>query len=89
MPTKNEVVAKQLGEIRRDVHKLWVALRTDPKEQARKERMWSLLTAGLAAAAAMGARQAASKLWMRATGDIPPPIHEAEEEAARLRKNLS
>jgi hypothetical protein len=89
MPTKNEVVAKQLDEIHRDLHKLWVALRTDPKKQAWKERMWSLLTAGLAAAATMGARQAATKLWMRATGDIPPPVHDAEEEAAKLRKKPS
>ena len=43
MPTKNEVIVKQVAVIRQDLRDLWTALRTDPKEQKRKERMWAIL----------------------------------------------
>jgi hypothetical protein len=88
MSTKTEVVAKQLAEIRRDVDKLWVALTTDPKKQKRKKQMRSLVAGALKAAAVLGARQAATRIWMRATGELPPPVQEAEKEAAKLRKTL-
>jgi hypothetical protein len=88
MPTKNEVVLKQLAEIRKDVLKLWIALSTDPKKQKRKEQIWPLLAKALAAVAALGARQAATRLWMRVTEELPPPVEGAEKEAAKLRQKL-
>jgi hypothetical protein len=86
VPTKNEVVAEQLAELRQDLRDLWVALRHDPKKQARKERMWSLLNGALAAAMTMAARQLASKLWTRLTAEPPPPARAAQQEAAKVRE---
>jgi hypothetical protein len=38
-----------------------------------RKLLWSALYAGLSAAAAMGARSVASRVWKLATGD-PPPV---------------
>jgi hypothetical protein len=89
MPSKNEVVAEQLAEIRQDLRDLWLALRTDPKEQKRKERMWSLLAGALTAAAAVGARLLATKIWTRLTGEPPPNAQQAHEEAAKVEQEAS
>lgn len=86
MPTKNEVVAEQLAEIRQDLRNLWTALRHDPKKQARKERAWSLLSGALAAATTIAARQIATKLWTRLTGEPPPAAQKAREDAAKVRQ---
>jgi hypothetical protein len=37
-----------------------------------RKLLWSGLYAGLGAAATMGARRAASKIWRVATGEEPP-----------------
>ena len=89
MPTKNEIVSEQLAEIRQDLRDLWTALRHDPKKQARKERAWSLLSGALMAATTMAARQLTTKIWTRLTGEVPPPVQDAEKEGAKLRKEMS
>lgn len=89
MTEKNEIVAEQLAKVRQDLRDLWDVLRHDPKKQARKERAWSLLSGALMAATTMVARQAATKIWTRLTGEVPPPVHDAEKEAAKLRKEMS
>lgn len=86
MPTKNEVVSEQLAEIRQDLRDLWVALRHDPKKQKRKERMWSILSGALAAGATMVARQAATKIWTRVTGEPTPQAQKTQEDAAEVRQ---
>jgi hypothetical protein len=86
MPSRNEIVADQLAEIRQDLRNLWTALRTDPKKQKRKERMWSLLIGGLAAGTTFAARVVATKLWTRLTGEPPPPAQKAQEEATKVRE---
>ena len=86
MAGKNEIVSEQLGQLRHDLRDLWVLLRTDPKEQARKARMWKLLSGALTAGSALAAKQLATKLWTRLTGELPPPLLDAEKEAARLRR---
>jgi hypothetical protein len=86
MPTKSDVVAEQLAELRQDLRDLWTALRHDPKKQKRKEQMWSLLSGALAAATTLAARQAATKLYTRLTGEPPPPAQKAHEEAAKVRQ---
>jgi hypothetical protein len=86
MPTKNDVVAEQLAAIRQDLRDLWTALRTDPKKQKRKEQAWSILTGALAAATTVVARQTATKLWTRLTGEPPPPAQKAREQAAKVRE---
>lgn len=88
MSGKNDVVAEQLGQIRNDLRDLWVTLRTDPKERARKERAWMILSGALAAATTMAARQLATKLWIRLTGELPPPVEGAAEEATKLRQGM-
>jgi hypothetical protein len=86
MPSKNEIVAEQLAELRQDLRDLWLALRADPKKQKRKERMWSLLAGGLSAGAAMGARMVATKIWTRVTGEPPPQAQKAQQQAAEVRQ---
>jgi hypothetical protein len=89
MPTKSDVITEQLDEIRQDLRHLWIALTTDPKKQKRKERAWSLVSGALAAAATLGARQAATKIWTRLTGEMPPPLQEAQKEAAKVEREAS
>jgi len=89
MPSRNEVVAEQLAAIRQDLRDLWTALRTDPKKRARKERIWSLLNVGLAAGTTFGARMVATKLWTRLTGELPPPVQAAQEQARKVREEAS
>jgi hypothetical protein len=88
MPGKNDIVTEQLAQIRNDLRDLWVSLTTDPKERARKERAWMLLSGALTAATTMAARQLATKLWMRLTGELPPPVEDAAHEAAKLRQGI-
>ena len=89
MPTKSEVVTEQLDQIRQDFRDLWTALRTDPKKQKRKEKAWSLLSGALLTGATLGARQAATKIWTRVTGELPPPVQEAQKEAAKVQREAS
>ena len=70
--TRRAVVGEQLDELRTDLEALWVALTRDPKKEARKERAWMILTAGLGAVAALGARQVATRVWTVLTGESPP-----------------
>jgi len=86
MPSRNDVVAEQLAEIRQDLRDLWTALRTDPKVQKRKERGWALLAGALGAATTIIARQVATKLWTRLTGEPPPPAQKARQDAAKVRQ---
>ena len=86
MPTKNEIVAEQLAEIRQDLRNLWTALTTDPKKQKRKEQAWSILIGALAAVTTAVARQVATKLWTRLTDELPPPVQAAQEQAAKVRE---
>jgi hypothetical protein len=72
MPDRRDVVVEQLDELRTDLEALWVALTHDPKKEARKERAWTIVTGALGAAAGMGARRVATKLWLVLTGENPP-----------------
>src|SRR5262249_13702153 len=65
---RSDAVTEQLARIRRDLRGLWTALTTDPKEQARKERTWALLSGALAGASKAASSKAATKIWGRATG---------------------
>lgn len=72
MPSRRDVVVEQLDQLRTDLEALWVALTRDPKKEARKERAWSFFVGALGAAAAMGARRAATRFWGLLTGEAPP-----------------
>jgi hypothetical protein len=72
VPTKGAVVSQQLGALGQDVKQLWVAVTTDPKKQARKQRAWTLVSGILGAAATIAARRGASRAWAILTGEQPP-----------------
>jgi hypothetical protein len=72
LPKRHDVVREQLGELRKDLEALWVALSADPKKQARRERAWSLFSGILIAAATMAARRSTAKAWGVLTGEQPP-----------------
>jgi hypothetical protein len=73
MPSRRDVVAEQLDELRTDFEALWVALTRDPKKEARKERAWTIFAGAVGATAALGAHKVAAKLWSVLTGELPPP----------------
>jgi len=85
MSKKRDVVEQQLVELKQDLHDLWVALTADPKKQARKERLWSIVAGASGAVATIAARRAATKIWAVLTGEPPPPAQKAEEDAAQVR----
>jgi hypothetical protein len=72
MPSRSEVVSEQLQALGHNLSDLWVALTTDPKKQARKERAWMILTGALTVAGTMLARRGTAKLWDVLTGELPP-----------------
>jgi hypothetical protein len=77
MPSRSELVAEQLDELRQDLRDLWTAVVVDPRKQARKERAWSILAGALGAAGTMVARRAATKAWRVLTGEQPPTARPA------------
>ena len=85
MSKKRDVVEQQLVELKHDLHDLWVALTADPKKQARKERLWSIVAGASGAVATIAARRVATKIWAVLTGEPPPPAQKAEEDAAQVR----
>jgi hypothetical protein len=72
MPSRSEVVSEQLVTLGEDLRDLWVAITTDPKKQARKDRAWTVLTGALTVAGTMAARRGTAKLWSVLTGETPP-----------------
>jgi len=74
MPKRSDVVVEQLEELKTDLGALWVGLTHDPKKEARKERLWMVLTGALGAVAALGARRLAGKAWGVLTGEAPPTV---------------
>jgi hypothetical protein len=80
--TRRKVVGEQLDDIRTDVEALWVALTRDPKEEARKERAWTIFAGAFGAVAALGARKVATRVWAVLTGE-PPPGQQSRRPARR------
>jgi hypothetical protein len=80
MPSRKDVVLEQLSELQQNLNELWVALSTDPKKQARKERAWTMLAGALTVGATMLARRGTAKLWGILTGE-PPPVGSAQQPA--------
>jgi hypothetical protein len=72
MSKRTDLVAQQLHELAADLEGLWAAATHDPKKEARRERVWMVFSGALAAAAAVAARRAASKVWPILTGEEPP-----------------
>ena len=72
MPSRRDVIGEQLEELRTDFEALWVAVTHDPKKEARKERAWTIFAGAVGAAAALAARQAATRIWVVLTGEAPP-----------------
>jgi Protein of unknown function (DUF4235) len=86
VPKRRDVVAEELEELLQDLRDLWVALRVDPKKQARKERAWSLLAGAFGALATMVARRAAAKAWGVLTGEQPPVAHQTKRGSEEPRR---
>jgi hypothetical protein len=82
MTKRHDVVREQLGELRKDLGALWVAVSADPKKQARRERAWSLFSGIFIAAATMAARRSTAKAWAVLTGEQPPSTRPAQGPTA-------
>jgi hypothetical protein len=72
MPNRRDVIAEELSTLADDLERLWKAATHDPKKEARRERMWMLVSGALSAASTMAARKVAAKLWPILTGEVPP-----------------
>ena len=84
MPNRRDVMAEQLHALADDLEALWRAATRDPKQEARRERAWMILSGALSAAATMGARQIVSRVWPILTGESAPsgprPPKQAQSE---------
>jgi hypothetical protein len=80
MPDRRDVVVEQLDKLGTDLGALWRALTKDPKKEARKERLWTILTGILGAAAALGSRRAAARAWSVLTGEKPPTARQQQRK---------
>ncbi len=72
MPKRRDVIAEELGTLADDLERLWRAATHDPKKEARRERIWMLVSGVLSAASTMAARKLAAKVWPILTGETPP-----------------
>jgi hypothetical protein len=77
VPKRTDVVAEQLNQLAGDLENLWLAITRDPKKQARRERAWMILSAGLTAGATMATRRILAKVWPILTGEPPPTARPA------------
>ncbi len=83
MPKRTDVVAEQLGALADDLENLWRAVTRDPAKEARRARLWTILSAALAAAATIGARRLVAKIWPILTGEQPPTPRGAQTQGTR------
>ena len=83
MPTRGDVLSEQLDELKTDLGALWAGLTRDPKKEARKERVWTILTGALGAVAALGARRLATRAWGVLTGEAPPTARRPQRPPSR------
>ncbi|MDQ2982390.1 MAG: DUF4235 domain-containing protein [Actinomycetota bacterium] len=83
MPKRKDLVAEQLDELKHDLEQLWDAIVRDPKKEARKQRMWTVLVGVLSAGGTLAARKLAAKTWSILTGEQPPIARPAPGSAPR------
>ena len=72
MPSRKDVVTDQLEELASSLENLWNALTRDPKKEARRERMWTVVSGLVAAGTTVASRKIAAKVWPILTGEQPP-----------------
>jgi hypothetical protein len=72
MTTRRDVVAEQLRALADDLENLWNAATRDPKQEARRARMWTILSGALSAGGTMASRRLLAKIWPILTGEAPP-----------------
>ena len=72
MPKRKDVIAEELSTLADDLERLWRAATHDPKKEARRERMWTIVSGVLSVASTMAARRIAAKVWPILTGEDPP-----------------
>jgi hypothetical protein len=82
MPRRSDVVADQLNALAEDLESLWRAATRDPGKEARRERAWGMLMAGVGVAATMVTRRVLAKLWPILTGEQPPTPRPPQATAA-------
>jgi hypothetical protein len=81
MPKRRDVIAEELSTLADDLERLWRAATQDPKKEARRERMWMIVSGVLSAASTMAARKLAAKVWPILTGETPPaPKAQAQQQ---------
>ncbi len=74
MAKRTNIVADQLEALAEDLENLWRAATRDPAKEARRERVWTVLMAGIGVGATMASRRVLAKLWPILTGEEPPVV---------------
>jgi hypothetical protein len=74
---KRDALTDSLGTLLSDLKSLGETLVRDPKEQAKKERLWRALYAVTGAVFTLAARRLATKTWSILTGEQPPTKRQA------------
>jgi hypothetical protein len=82
MPNRRDAVAEQLRELADDLENLWRAATRDPKKEARRERIWMMVSGALGVASTMASRKLLAKLWPILTGEMPPTGAGAQQRAS-------
>ena len=85
MAKRSNVVADQLEALAEDLENLWRAATRDPAKEARRERIWTLLMAGIGVGATMATRRVLTKVWPILTGE-QPPVAQARRPTAPPRE---
>jgi hypothetical protein len=83
MPRRSDVVAEQLNALAENLENLWRAATRDPAKEARRERAWTMLMAGVGVAATMVTRRVLAKAWPILTGEPPPMPRPPRAKAIR------
>jgi hypothetical protein len=72
MPSRKDATVEELRTAREGLRGAVRTATTDPKELARKQRLWQALFLVISAVFALVARRFAAKSWAILTGEQPP-----------------
>lgn len=86
MAKRTDLVATQLEALAQDLEELWRAATRDPDKEARRERAWTILVAGLSVVATMATRRLLAKVWPILTGEHPPTAPAQKTTTARRER---
>lgn len=83
MADRRDLLVENLDQLQQDLRSLWTSLTRDPKDEARKERAWTILAGVFTAVSAVVARRVAAKAWGILTGEEAPVTRKTAKPSRR------